>query len=101
MLRRSSRILLLTALAAALAAPAAHASYPYRPQGAPGDYGAYRLPSGSGQTPDDLTGKLTWMYASTPDPNADPATLSDPRELDGVRGAHLADPADVPQGWRI
>jgi len=75
----------------------AHASFPWR-AGDPDDYTTYRQPGGAGQTPRDLVGKLAWMYAATPAENS-PLT-ADARELNGVRGAHLADPADVPQGWR-
>jgi hypothetical protein len=74
----------------------AHAAFPYAAQGPPTAYEQFRLPSGAGKTPKDLTGKLTWMYAATPEGPVVP----DKRELDGVRGAHLADPADVDQAWR-
>jgi hypothetical protein len=84
----------------ALCAPPAHAEFPYNPQGTPGDYSEYRLPAGAGKTPGDLAGKLSWMYAATAAPGADPAILADRRELNGIRGAHLADPADVDQAWR-
>src|SRR3954453_7192163 len=83
--------LLATTPAAVLPAQAAHATFPYKPQGAPQDYASYRLPKGADQTPNDLTDKRVWMYASTPDPSADPVTLADKRELNGVRGAHVAD----------
>jgi hypothetical protein len=95
MLRRTPVVALC--LFVLLPAAAAFAAFPYKPGNA-GDYTTYRLPSGPGETPSDLKGKLTWMYAATraalapPGPNA--------QELDFVRGAHLADPADVDQGWR-
>ena len=75
----------------------ARAEFPYRAQGAPDDYEQYRLPAGD-PVPDDLAGKLTWMYASTAEDNS-PLAL-DERELNGVRGAHLVD-ADraADQGW--
>ncbi len=75
----------------------ARADFPYRPQGDPTDYRQYRLPS-SDPVPDDLTGKLTWMYAATAE--ADSPFASDARELDGVRGAHLLDAErSAAQGW--
>src|SRR4051812_40965344 len=95
------RALLIALSLSLIAAPAAQASFPFKPQGAPGDYSSYRLPSGANQTPRDLGGKLTWMYASTADPGAGPAIRNDKRELGGVRGAHLADTQDVDQGWRV
>src|SRR4051812_7478369 len=49
--------------------------------------------------PNDLTGKVEWMYASTPEAGNLPVNLN-PQELNGVRGAHLADKADVDQAWR-
>ncbi|MEA2126881.1 MAG: hypothetical protein QOI80_3663, partial [Solirubrobacteraceae bacterium] len=80
----------------ALSAPVAQASFPFRPQNGPDDYTEYRLPGGANQAPSDVTVKLDCMYASTP-----PAgSLPNQQELDYVRGAHLADNADVGQGWR-
>src|SRR3712207_5504195 len=67
----------------AVAAPAAHGAFPY---------------TYDGTVPDDLTGKRLWMYAATPEAGSPLAT--DERELKGVRGAHLVDAANVPQGWR-
>ena len=88
----------LTLLVAAAPAPA---EFPYpAPKGDPADYTQYRLPGGTPAMPNDLTGKLSWMYAATPPAGVDPLTAADPRELNGVRGAHLADPADVDQAWR-
>jgi hypothetical protein len=93
----------LTLAAGLVIAPAATAEFPYKPQGSPSQYERYFQPSGAGQTPSDLTGSLTFMYAATP---ADPtrpdiiAVNNDKRELNGVRGAHLADAKDVDQAWR-
>jgi hypothetical protein len=91
-------MVLLAMIGTLLPAAAARGEFPYKPQGAPGDYAQYRLPAGAGKTPDDLGGDLEWMYASTASPDS-PYVL-DERELRGVRGAHLADAADVDQGWR-
>ncbi|MDQ4125041.1 MAG: S8 family serine peptidase, partial [Actinomycetota bacterium] len=89
-------------LSAALAlvaapAPAALAAFPYA---APDkdDPSTWRLPEGANQTPNDLQGKLTWMYAATAASNAPP--VPNKQELDYVRGAHVADAADVDQAWR-
>src|SRR4051795_7491907 len=88
-------------LALLLAVPASHAAFPYKPQGDVNDFSGYRLPPGAGQTPNDLSDKRVWMYSSTPSATASPTTLADKRELNGVRGAHVADAADVDQGWRV
>jgi hypothetical protein len=79
------------ALCAAAAAPgAARAAFPYAPGSAdPKDYSTYRLPDGQPR-PNDLNGKLEWMYAATPEPGNEPVN-SNPFELNGVRGAHLVD----------
>ena len=42
-----------------------------------------------GEPPNDLVGKLEWMYAASPEAN-NPAN-QDPRELGGIRGAHVVD----------
>jgi hypothetical protein len=95
---------LLATLALALALPAgAAAQFPYRPQGSPDDYTGYYLPP-SAPVPNDLGGKLDWMYASTPAPPGpgqpvNPLTL-DKRELGGVRGAWIVDRSrTAPQAW--
>ncbi|MFP5373214.1 MAG: S8 family serine peptidase, partial [Actinomycetes bacterium] len=90
----------LALLALVLAAPAAAlGAFPYKPQGAPEEYDRYFLPAGAGQTPNDLTDKRVWMYASTAHPQADPQIRRDRRELLGVRGAHLADASGAEQAW--
>ncbi|MDQ1703065.1 MAG: hypothetical protein QOF57_2317, partial [Frankiaceae bacterium] len=86
-------------LAALLLCSNASASVPYAPQGDPHDYTTYHLPTGANQAPNDLGGKLEWMYASTPEDGNLPVNVS-PSELGGVRGAHVADNADVDQAWR-
>ena len=90
---------LTVALASLCALPAAApAAFPYAAQGDPGDYSSYRLPAGPGQAPSDLQGKLEWMYAATPAPGS--IATADARELNGIRGAHVVDDADVDQAWR-
>src|SRR5687768_1198875 len=75
----------------------AHAAFPYLPGPDPNDYGQYRLKA-SDQPPGELTSgaKQTWMYAANQEPGNNPVN-SDPRELNGVRGAHLVD-ATTPNG---
>jgi hypothetical protein len=57
----------------------------------------YALPPGG--VPNDLQGKLEWMYAATPEANNLPVNLL-PSELFGVRGAHLVDAANVDTAWK-
>jgi hypothetical protein len=61
--------------AALLAVPTAYAAFPY-------DY--------DGTAPSDLEGKTEWMYAATPE-QGNATVNADPRELGGVRGAHIVD----------
>jgi hypothetical protein len=68
---------------------AAHAAVPYPP----------RLPAGADQGPNDLTGGTVWKFASTPEAG-NLLTGAMPSELNGVRGAHIVDNADVDQAWR-
>ena len=76
--------------AALLACSSAWAAFPYKAQ----------LPPGPNQGPNDLTGtKVEWMYSATPEAGNLEVNLN-PMELGGVRGAHLADNADVDQAWR-
>src|SRR3954447_2598677 len=101
MLRTAAILVVLGALAALPAA--AGAQFPYRPQGAPDDYSKYYL-APSDPVPNDLGGKLDWMYSSTPaSPGpgqpVNPLTL-DKRELGGVRGAWVVDrDRSAPQAW--
>jgi hypothetical protein len=44
----------------------------------------------NGTAPNDLQGKVEWMYAATPEPG-NTLVNADPRELGGVRGASLVD----------
>jgi hypothetical protein len=94
-------------VAAAVCAAPALADFPYSRPGStttdPKDL--YLNP---GQVPADLSGKETWMYAATPeDPGTppDPATVAvnaSPAELNGVRGAHIADAdAGVDTAWQV
>src|SRR5215213_1386771 len=77
-------------VAALLLCSSAWAAFPYKSQ----------LPPGANQGPNDLTGSKTeWMYAATPEAGNLEVNLN-PQELNGVRGAHLADNADVDQAWR-
>ena len=78
------RVCLALCLLAGLPAPAL-AAFPY-------EHDPARAPS-------DLSGKLEWMYAATPEPGNEPVN-SDPQELHGVRGASLVDKADVDYAWR-
>src|SRR3954451_24378948 len=108
MRRTAATVAVLGALAALPAA--ALAQFPYRPQGAPDDYSKYSPPP-SAPVPNDLGGKLDWMYSSTPAPPTDypgpqpdppPATplTSDKRERGRVRGAWVVDRnRSAPQAW--
>ncbi|HEX8123381.1 MAG TPA: S8 family serine peptidase [Solirubrobacteraceae bacterium] len=51
--------------------------------------------------PNDLQGKTVWMYAASPE-SGNTAVNNDPRELGGVRGAHVVD-ADqsLPTAWKV
>ena len=83
-------VAIATAVAVLGTGAPAFAAFPYRQQ----------LPGGANQGPNDLAGgKVEWMYASTPEAGNLIPNLS-PQELGGVRGAHLADNADVDQAWR-
>src|SRR5688500_15940167 len=87
-----------TVVLAALALPGvALGTFPYPKPADPNDYGSFRL-APDAPRPNDLAGKLEWMYASTPAPGS-PLTL-DKRELGGVRGAWLVDKnGSAPQAW--
>jgi len=110
--RAARRLLALVAALAGLAALApalavAEFPYPTAPSN-PGDFTQYRVTDAliTADSPDDLRGKLDWMYSATPE---DPGSLPDPLvaannaspfELGGVRGAHLVDPEDsVETAW--
>jgi hypothetical protein len=82
----------LAAVATVVAAVPAQADFPYnRAGGSATDYKDFFL---GDETPSDLTGKLEWMYAATPEgtPGPDPFGV----DLGGVRGARIADAADGP-----
>ncbi|MEA2526977.1 MAG: hypothetical protein QOF73_4204 [Thermomicrobiales bacterium] len=59
---------------------------------------------GAGEVPGDLSGKETWMYSATseaPDPS-NIAVITNPAELFGVRGGHIADAdGSVDTAWQI
>src|SRR3954469_5636596 len=77
-------------VAALLLCSPAWAAFPYKSP----------LPPGANQGPNDLAGSKTeWMYASTPEAG-NLEVNANPQELNGVRGAHIADNADVDQAWR-
>jgi hypothetical protein len=85
---RLIRLLLPAVLVLGAGTGTAYAAFPYGPPATAGGKD-YRLPD-SEPRPSDLGGKLDWMYSGTI--GTDNATFaSDPRELNGVRGAHLVD----------
>ncbi|HEX2232736.1 MAG TPA: S8 family serine peptidase, partial [Thermoleophilaceae bacterium] len=88
-MRRLLAALTGTLALAAAGSGAAYAEFPYGQQAGPRDYDQYRLPDSEAR-PDDLNDKREWMYAASFGlDNA--AFAGDPRELNGVRGAHLVD----------
>jgi hypothetical protein len=87
-LRRGVATIVLGLVLAAGSSEAAMAAFPFEP-GDPADYSSYRL-EGTDPRPNDLQGKLEWMYAADKEAGNEPVN-SDPRELNGVRGAHLVD----------
>ena len=88
-MRRSLWVSLLVLATMGTGGPSAHAAFPYLPGSDPGDYAQYRLEAADPR-PNDLSGKLDWMYAADKEPDNEPVN-SDARELFGVRGAHIAD----------
>jgi hypothetical protein len=101
------RLIALVAAAICAAVPAgASAQFPYAPQNGNSSYRDYRLPPGS-PAPNDLRGKLDWMYASTPlgNPTGVNPLVADARELNGVRGAWVVERGsdgkitNAPQAW--
>src|SRR6476661_2821083 len=91
--RGTGRILLaaaVTCMVTAVAATPALGAFPYtRPGADPTNYQDLFL---TNQVPNDLGGDgNTFKFASTPDPSNGPQINSNPVELNGVRGAHLAD----------
>src|SRR3954451_12993235 len=72
----------VAALAAAITATAAHAQFPY------GNGADHSLSAGT--TPNDISGDDNeWKFAATAEAGSPYA--SDPKELFGVRGAHVVD----------
>ncbi|MGH2957948.1 MAG: S8 family serine peptidase [Solirubrobacterales bacterium] len=83
---------LAAAVVSCLAAGSALGAFPYnRTGGSATDYKDFFL---TDETPGDLTGKLEWMYAATPE-EGNPYN-SHPVELGGVRGGHVVDATDAP-----
>jgi hypothetical protein len=83
------RLLAAVGLSLALASAGAGAAYAAFPYGVQSPDGHYSLPDSSPR-PNDLQGKLEWMYAASI--GADNAAFAgDPRELNGIRGAHVVD----------
>src|SRR3954462_3627996 len=74
-------------MAGAPAAPGL-ASFPYNPSGG----SSFPVDQGPAGVPNDIGGDGNdWKFASTPEASAPPNIASDPMELNGVRGGHLAD----------
>ena len=96
-MRRSLWVSLLVLATIGTGGPPAHAAFPYLPGSDPSDYADYRLRA-SDARPSELTSgaKQSWMYAADQEAGNEPVN-SDPRELHGVRGAHLVD-ATTPNG---
>ena len=86
------------ALTCALAATAT-ADFPYRQGGDPTDPSTWHVNQGT--VPNDIGGDGNdWKFASTPESGAPPNITSDPMELNGVRGGHLADSSNsVHAAW--
>ncbi|HEX8206108.1 MAG TPA: S8 family serine peptidase [Solirubrobacteraceae bacterium] len=94
MLRKG--VLGLAAAVLLLPVPVALAEFPF-PE--PAAYDELKLPAGTGA--DDLTGKRVWMYAATPE-EENAIVNADPRELNGVRGAHVVDEeASAETAWML
>ncbi|MDQ3933980.1 MAG: S8 family serine peptidase [Actinomycetota bacterium] len=78
----------------------ARAEFPYSTSG--GDKRDFTtLRTGKGQVPNDLGGDNVWKFAATPEPGNFPVN-ADPRELNGVRGGHVADAdGSVDTAWTV
>ncbi len=102
MSRRAGLALVTLAATLGVATPA-FADFPFARGGAdlndPKD-----LYLNAGEVPSDLSGKEIWMYAATAEP-PDPSNLgviTNPAELFGVRGGHIADDsAAVDTAWQV
>jgi hypothetical protein len=84
-------IAVVVTVAVALAAASASADFPYSESGGDKrDFKTLRAPKG--KVPKDLDdrGENVWKFSASPEANNFPVNL-DPRELMGVRGAHVAD----------
>ena len=82
---------LVAVLGLAVSAATAFAAFPYtRSGGNPNDFTDLYL--NAGQTPNDLSGDDNdFKFAATPDPSNGLQINQNPVELNGVRGAHVAD----------
>jgi hypothetical protein len=93
-MRKTLAVLALALAAMAAIVSTAAADFPY------GSGTNYTL--APGQTPNDYAGDGNdWKFAATAEPGASPVITSDPKELFGVRGAHVVDTsAAVDTGWQ-
>ena len=99
-MRTIIKTMLCAVVLAVGAGESAWAEFPYpAPASDPDDYTQYKLPD-SAPRPNDLRGKLEWMYSATPDP-ANTLVNASPFELEGVRGGHVVDKTDLskPTAW--
>jgi len=96
----SRRVALLSALFLALGAAPALAEFPLSRDGS--DTSSYEeIYLNPGEVPPDLSEKETFMYAATAEPG-NVTVNSNPAELFGVRGGHIADDAaGVDTAWQV
>jgi hypothetical protein len=90
-LRRVVIAFIVAAVTTAAAATAADAEFPYSRSG--GDKRDFKtLSAPKGTVPDDLDdrGENVWKFSASPEQNNFPVNI-DPRELMGIRGAHVGD----------
>ena len=85
-----ARILISGLFALLIAAPAAHADFPFAPQGNPSDYTNLYVTDEEPNDVGDDDGGEYFKYAASPDP-ANVINNARPTELGGVRGASLFD----------